>query len=77
MSFSCFLCILCTCKKLPIEVEELIREIYTYMKYSYKRQTYFEEFQYFVEDVEVKPNKLLQPSQTKWLSLFMCVKIVL
>ncbi|XP_025203832.1 zinc finger protein 862-like [Melanaphis sacchari] len=68
------LCASYACKKIPIEVEELMREIYTYMKYSYKRQTHFEEFQSFVE---VKPHKLLQPSQTRWLSLYVCVKRVL
>lgn len=41
------------------------------MKYSYKRQACYEEFQCFVE---LKPHTLLQPSQTRWLALLMCVK---
>ncbi|KAF0730139.1 zinc finger protein 862-like, partial [Aphis craccivora] len=65
------LCASYACEKIPIGVEELIREIYTYMKYSYKRQANYKEFQCFVE---VKPHKLLQPSQTRWLALLACVK---
>lgn len=44
------------------------------MKNSYKRQNNFKEFQCFVE---IKPHKLLQPCQTRWLSLLVCVKRVL
>lgn len=41
------------------------------MKYSFKRQHEFQEFQHFVN---TKPHKLLQTSQTRWLSLHACVK---
>lgn len=67
------LCCSYACEKIPDEVENLIRGIYTYMKYSYKRQKNFVEFQNFIES---KPHKLLQPSQTRWLSLLACVKRV-
>lgn len=39
------------------------------MKYSFKRQLEFKEFQTFLE---IKPHKLLQPSQTRWLALHDC-----
>lgn len=68
------LCASYACTKLPNDVEQLMREIYTYMKYSFKRQTEFSEFQVFVD---TKPHKMLQPSQTRWLSLHSCVKRVL
>lgn len=68
------LCASYACEKIPIGVEELICEIYTYMKYSYKRQANYKEFQCFIE---VKPHKLLQPSQTRWLALLACVKRVI
>jgi len=59
------------CEKIPSDVEELLRDIYSYMKYSFKRQHEFQEFQHFVN---TKSHKLLQPSQTRWLSLHACVK---
>jgi len=62
------------CRKLPDEVEMLIRNIYNYFNHSYKRQYEFKEFQHFFE---VKPHKLLQLSCTRWLSLLMVVKRVL
>ncbi|XP_008186645.1 E3 SUMO-protein ligase KIAA1586-like [Acyrthosiphon pisum] len=68
------LCASYASNKLPDSVENLVRDIYTYFKYSFKRQTEFKEFQVFVE---LKPHKLLQPSQTRWLSLHLCVKRVL
>jgi len=68
------LCASYACTKLPNDVEQLIKEIYTYMKYSFKRQSQFSEFQIFVD---TKPHKMLQPSQTQWLSLHSCVKRVL
>jgi len=60
--------------KLPDVKENLVRDVYTYFKYSFKRQTELKEFQVFVE---LKPHKLLQPSQTRWLSLHLCVKRIL
>ncbi|XP_022161704.1 uncharacterized protein LOC111027613 [Myzus persicae] len=65
------LCASCAAEKIPNYVEDLVREVYVYMKYSFKRQTEFSEFQKFVE---TKPHKLLHPSQTRWLSLHSSVK---
>jgi len=44
------------------------------MQYSFKRQSHFKEFQVFLDS---KPHKLLQPTQTRWLSLHQVVKRVL
>ena len=63
------LCASYACQKIPDEIEDTIRNIYTYMKYSFKRQLEFKEFQTFLE---IKPHKLLQPSQTRWLALHDC-----
>nr|CAH7717430.1 unnamed protein product [Callosobruchus chinensis] len=60
------LCASNACSKLPSEAEKLVRDIFTYMQYSFKRFTEFKEFQIFLN---LKPHKLLQPSQTRWLSL--------
>ncbi|KAL5237061.1 hypothetical protein ACI65C_004471 [Semiaphis heraclei] len=68
------LCASYAAEKLPNTVEDLIRDIYTYMKLSYKRQSEYKEFQVFVD---AKPHKLLQASQTRWLSLHSCVKRIL
>jgi len=65
------LCASYACEKIPNFFEDLVRELYVYMKYSFKRQTEFSEFQTFVES---KPHKLLHPSQTRWLSLHASVK---
>lgn len=62
------------CEKIPNKVEQLIRDVYTYLKYSYKRQSTFKEFQTFVD---IKPHKLLQPNQTRCLSLHNCIKRVI
>lgn len=67
-SFS--LCANYACEKLPKIVEDLARDIYSYLQHSFKRQTEFKEFQEFVS---VKPHKMLQPSQTRWLSLHQVV----
>ncbi|KAE9522707.1 hypothetical protein AGLY_016890 [Aphis glycines] len=61
-------------EKLPNTVEDLIRDIYTYMELSSKRQSEYKEFQVFVD---AKPQKFLQASQTRWLSLHSCVKRIL
>ncbi|XP_050065788.1 E3 SUMO-protein ligase KIAA1586-like isoform X3 [Aphis gossypii] len=68
------LCAEYVCRKLPDEVETLIRNIYNFFNHSYKRQYEFKEFQHFFE---VNPHKLLQLSCTRWLSLLMVVKRVL
>lgn len=60
------LCASYACSKLPPEPEKLVRDIFTYMQYSFKRFTEFKEFQVFLN---LKPHKLLHPAQTRWLSL--------
>jgi len=65
------LCASYACEKLPNDVENLIHEVYNYMKFSSKRQKNFQEFQEFLD---MKPYKLLQPSQTRWLAFQACVK---
>lgn len=62
------------CQKLPSEIEILAKDIYSYMKNSYKRTEQFKEFQTFVE---LKPLKMLHPSQTRWLSLITVVDRIL
>lgn len=52
-------------EQLPNSVEELLRNVYNYMKQSFKRLSEFKDFQIFVD---CKPNKLLHPCQTRWLS---------
>lgn len=68
------LCASYACKKLPESVENLVKEIYKYFKYSTKKAGHFKEFQAFCNN---KPHKMLQPSQTRWLSLVAVVKRVL
>lgn len=49
-------------EKLPNDVEDdLVSEIYTYSKFSFKHQPEFKEFHIFIKN---KSQKLLQPSQT-------------
>lgn len=62
------------CKKLPTNVENMIRSIYTYFQQSFKRQKEYESFQVFWS---IKPHKLLQLSGTRWLSLLAVVQRVL
>ncbi|CAH1111420.1 unnamed protein product [Psylliodes chrysocephalus] len=64
------LCANYACQKLSELVENLARDVHTYLQYSFKRQTELLEFQEFVN---VKPHKILQPSQTRWLSLHQVV----
>lgn len=68
------LCADYACKKLPDMVEILARDVYTYLQYSFKRQTEFQEFQNFLS---IKPHKILQLSQTRWLSLHAVVQRLL
>lgn len=64
------LCASAAAEKLPNEVEGLVRNIYTYLQYSSKRQNELKEFQKFTD---LKPHKILRPCQTRWLSLLACV----
>jgi hypothetical protein len=68
------LCASYACEKLPSGLEDLVRSIYSYFKYSSKRQIEFKAFQSFVE---VKPHKLIKPCQTRWLSLEACIRRLL
>jgi len=61
-------------KKIPDSVEKLVREIYTYFMYSFKRQSEYHQFQIFCE---LRPHKILKPCQTRWLSLHSCIKRIL
>ncbi|KAJ8912030.1 hypothetical protein NQ315_000523 [Exocentrus adspersus] len=60
------LCSSAAAKKLPRSLEDFIRGVYNYFSHSSKRLEKLSEFQSFVN---IKPNKLLHPSQTRWLSL--------
>ncbi|XP_046975618.1 uncharacterized protein LOC124541725 [Vanessa cardui] len=63
---SAHLCASAACKELPRRCEDLSRHIYGFFKSSAKRQCQFAEFQEFLN---LKPHKMLHPSQTRWLSL--------
>jgi len=58
------LCASHTAEKLPDTVEDMVKDICIYMKYSFKRQSQYKEFQIFVD---TKPHKILQMCQTRWL----------
>lgn len=68
------LCASYACRKLPEGIEMLLRDIYKLFQYSSKKSAELKEFQVFCN---VKPHKLLYPSQTRWLSLILVVKRVL
>lgn len=61
------------CKKLPDNIEYLLRDMYSYLQSS-KRLNEYTEFQNFLN---IKPHKILQSSQTRWLSLNSVVNRVL
>lgn len=62
------------CKKLPKEIEQLVRDIYNFIGNSPKRANDFDEIQKLFYD---KPLKALHPSQTRWLSLESVVNRIL
>lgn len=67
---------LCACyasSKLPANLDYLLRDIYSYFQYSFKRQS---EFKIFQNLVNVKPHKMLRNDQTRWLSLLTAVNRV-
>lgn len=68
------LCANHACSKLPSVIEELVRDIHTYFQHSFKRQHHFKNFQNFVG---AKPHRILQNSQTRWLSLLSVVRRVI
>lgn len=58
------LCAPYACEKLPNNVENLVYEVYNYKKFSSKKKRQ-KQFQKFQEFLDMKPYKLLQPSQTR------------
>lgn len=60
------LCSSAAAHQLPRSLEDLIRSIYNYFSHSSNRSAKLREFQVFVQ---LKPHKILHPSQTRWLSL--------
>nr|WP_253308757.1 hAT transposon family protein [Rickettsia endosymbiont of Ceutorhynchus assimilis] len=71
---SVHLCASAAANKLPRSVEDFVRNIYNYFSNSSKRIDQLNECQIFCQ---VKPNKLLHPAQTRWLSLQAAVDRVL
>ena len=70
---SCHMIYLCAshgCLKLSITVEDLCRNIYSQFSRSTLRQKDFTQFQEFVQ---AQPHKMLNLSQTRWMSLESCV----
>lgn len=43
------LCASYACQKLPSDVENLVHEVYNYLKFSSKREKHFQEFQEFLD----------------------------
>lgn len=68
------LCASEACRQLPRSAEDLARNIFNFFHASSKRLTAFQQFQVFT-DTEV--HKMLQPAQTRWLSLSIVVDRVL
>lgn len=71
---SIHLCASEAAKTLPIQCEDLIRNIYTFFSHSAKRKNQFKEFHGFCN---TKPHKLVHVSQTRWLSLHQAVARVI
>lgn len=63
---SCHLCSSHACEKLPKAIEQFGRDIYNYFSNISKRCIELREMEIFAQE---KPHKILQPSQTRWLSL--------
>lgn len=68
------LCASYACKQLPRGVEDFARDVYNYLKNSPKRLDDFRDFQNYLN---IKPHKILHPSQTRWLSLLPVVERLL
>lgn len=60
------LCASAAANKLPKSIEDFARSIYNHFSNSSKRIEELAEYQVFVD---LKPHKMLRPSQTRWLSL--------
>lgn len=61
-------------KAIPEEIEILLRDVHNYLSTSPKRTN---EMKVFRSIWELKPNKMLHPSATRWLSLDACVQRIL
>ena len=61
-------------KELPLGVEEILTDIYYYLKYSSKRQTVFKEIQ---ELYDTDTLKVLKYAPTRWLSMGNCLTRIL
>lgn len=68
------LCSSYTCKHIPNDVEKCLKDIYSFLSRSSKRTSEFNKIQHILE---LKPLKMLHPSQTRWLSLEAIVKRIL
>lgn len=68
------LCASAAASKLPKQVEDFTRDLYAYFSHSSKRMSELKNFQVLIN---LKPKKLLRPSQTRWLSLEQVVNRVL
>lgn len=68
------LCSSYAAEKLPSSTEMLLRNIYNYLGNSPKRSGLFFQIQTLLD---YKPYKMLQPAQTRWLSLEMVVNRVI
>lgn len=62
---SIHLCASAACQELPKSIEQFAQEIVIYFAHSSKRIGELKEYQIFAN---LKPHKLLKPSQTRWLS---------
>ena len=62
------------CEELPRSVENLIKEISTYISRSAKRNAQIVEMQEFLGQ---EKKKILKPSLTRWLSMHQCVTRIL
>ena len=68
------LCCVCAVKQLPVQVEELLIDVYFHFNHSAKRK---EEYREFLEFCDVAPLKILKHASTRWLSLEKCVNRLL
>jgi len=58
------LCVIEACKKLPLALEDMARNIYNFLKSSSKRQSELKEFQYFLNlEPHTPQHTILHPSQ--------------
>lgn len=71
---SAHLCASEACKKIPRSCEDMARNIFNFLHSSAKRQSSLKQFQLFMD---LKPKKILHPSQTRWLSLEAVVNRIL